>query len=129
MDITQVHIWRPSTARPQPGRGTRFPAGLGRAVGGHQGRDHDRSGATARDQLAMISQLWSLYGIKGKIAAEVSGQMGNQPAMTLPSPQSDRSKITLDNLEASRSDCLAGFTHSRCDATPPVPTTAEEDAR
>jgi len=79
----------------------------------------------------MSSQLWSLYGIKGKIAAEVSGQIGNQPAMTLdlPSPQSDRSKITLDNLEASRSDCLAGFTHGRCDATPPVPTTAEEDAR
>jgi hypothetical protein len=34
----------------------------------------------------MSSQLWSLYGIKGKIAAEVSGQIGNQPAMTLPSP-------------------------------------------
>jgi len=41
-----------------------------------KGRDHDGSGATARDQLAMSSQLWSLYGIKGKIAAEVSGQIG-----------------------------------------------------
>jgi hypothetical protein len=30
----------------------------------------------------MISQLWLLYGIKGKIAAEVSGQIGNQPPMT-----------------------------------------------
>ena len=87
MDITQVDIWQPSTVRPQPGRGMRFPGGLGRAaLRAHQGRDHDGSGATARDQLAMSSQLWSLYGIKGKIAAEVSGQIGNQPAMTLPSP-------------------------------------------
>ena len=70
----------------------------------------------------MISQLWLLYGIKGKIAAEVSGQIGNQPAMTLPSPQGNRSKITLENLEASRSDCLARFRHSRCDATPRHPS-------
>jgi len=79
----------------------------------------------------MVSQLGSLYGIKGKIAAEVSGQIGNQPAMTLdlPSPQAIGRSVTLDNLEASRSDCLAGFRHSRCDATPPVPTTAEEDVR
>jgi len=54
MDITQVDIWQPSTARPQPGRGMRFPGGLGRAaLRAHQGRDHDGSGATARDQLAM----------------------------------------------------------------------------
>ena len=49
--------------------------------------------------------------------------------MTSPLPQGNRSKITLENLEASRSDCLARFRHSRCDATPPVPTTAEEDAQ
>src|SRR6478672_7355507 len=91
-----------SPARP----GNAVSGGLGHAVlGGHQGRDHDRSGATARDQLAMISQLWLLFGIKGKIAAEVSGQIGNQPAMTLPSPQGNRSKITLEHLEPSRSAC------------------------
>jgi hypothetical protein len=28
MDITQVDIWQPSTVRPQPGRGMRFPAVL-----------------------------------------------------------------------------------------------------
>jgi len=63
-----------SPARP----GNAVSGGLGHAVlGGHQGHDHDRSDATARDQLAMIAQLWLLFGIKGKIAAEVSGQIGN----------------------------------------------------
>jgi hypothetical protein len=31
---------------------------------------------TARDQLAMISELWSLCGIKGKIAARRPGRSG-----------------------------------------------------
>jgi hypothetical protein len=122
MDITQADMWQPSTARPRPPGNAVSGDALGRAVvTGQQSPDHDGSDATARDQLAMVSELWSLCSIKGKIAAQASGQIGNQPVMTLdlPSPQGRRSKITLDNLEASRSDCLAGFRHSRCDATPP----------
>lgn len=122
MDITQADMWQPSTARPRP-PGMRFPAMLLDARWSQGSKVQITMGRMQQLVInwRLISELWSLCSIKGKIAAEASGQIGNQPVMTLdlPSPQGCRSKITLDNLEASRSDCLAGFRHSRCDATPP----------
>ena len=82
MDIRQVDIWQPSTARPQPGRGMRFPAALDTQCSEGIKVAITIGGCDSCDQLAIISQLWLLYGIKGKIAAEVSGQIGNQPPMT-----------------------------------------------